>query len=50
VLIFPASMVHWVHPNESDQDRVTIAFNGRFRRRQAPTAPPPAILSGKGKR
>ena len=50
VLIFPASMVHWVHPNGSDQDRVTIAFNGRFRRKQAPASAPPAILSRKGKR
>lgn len=30
-LIFPASLLHWVHPNQSRQDRVTIAFNGRFR-------------------
>ena len=37
VLIFPAHLVHWVHPNDSDDDRVTIAFNGHFRRRQ-PTA------------
>jgi uncharacterized protein (TIGR02466 family) len=50
VLIFPASMVHWVHPNDSDQERVTIAFNGRFRRRQAAAAAPPTILSGKGRR
>lgn len=34
-LIFPASLVHWVHPNDSDEERVTIAFNGLFRRRQA---------------
>jgi len=37
VLIFPASMVHWVHPNDSDQDRVTIAFNGHFRPKKALT-------------
>ena len=36
VLIFPASLVHWVHPNDSDEDRITIAFNGHFRRRPAP--------------
>jgi uncharacterized protein (TIGR02466 family) len=46
VLIFPASMVHWVHPNDGDQDRVTIAFNGRFRRRQAERT---HGLAGKGK-
>lgn len=33
VLIFPATLVHWVHPNESDEERITIAFNGHFRRR-----------------
>ena len=38
VLIFPASMVHWVHPNDSDQDRVTIAFNGHFRQKKAGSA------------
>jgi uncharacterized protein (TIGR02466 family) len=41
VLIFPASMVHWVHPNDGSADRVTIAFNGRFRPRKAA---PSAIL------
>ncbi len=46
VLIFPASMVHWVHPNDSDQDRVTVAFNGRFRRKPAGVGGP----AGKGKR
>ena len=30
VLIFPATIQHWVHPNQSEADRVTIAFNGRF--------------------
>lgn len=31
VLIFPATLVHWVHPNESKHERVTIAFNSYFR-------------------
>ena len=35
VLIFPASILHWVHPNDSEQDRVTIAFNGRLRPKRA---------------
>jgi len=35
VLIFPASLVHWVHPNHSDEERVTIAFNSNFRRKRA---------------
>lgn len=39
VLIFPATIVHWVHPNDGKEDRVTIAFNARFRRKR-----PSAIL------
>ena len=36
VLLFPASLLHWVHPNDSNSDRLTVAFNGRFRlKRQA---------------
>lgn len=27
LLLFPSNLMHWVHPNDSDQDRVTIAFN-----------------------
>lgn len=34
VLIFPSQLVHWVHPNESEDDRVTVAFNARFRRKR----------------
>lgn len=45
VLIFPASLVHWVQPNDSDSDRITIAFNAQFRRR--PPKPGSAILSKK---
>lgn len=30
VLLFPATLLHWVHPNHSNRERVTIAFNGRF--------------------
>lgn len=30
LLLFPANVVHWVHPNTSEQDRITIAFNARF--------------------
>ena len=33
-LIFPANLVHWVHPNDREQERMTIAFKGHFRRRQ----------------
>ena len=38
VLIFPAHLIHWVHPNDSKEERITIAFNGHFRRRQAALA------------
>jgi uncharacterized protein (TIGR02466 family) len=27
LLIFPSQLVHWVHPNNSDKPRVTVAFN-----------------------
>lgn len=30
LLIFPSYLRHWVYPNDSDTDRVTIAFNLRF--------------------
>lgn len=35
LLLFPANVVHWVHPNTSTEDRVTIAFNARFSPRGA---------------
>lgn len=34
VLIFPSHIFHWVHPNESEEDRVTIAFNARFKQKR----------------
>jgi uncharacterized protein (TIGR02466 family) len=27
LLVFPSNIKHWVHPNSSDQERVTMAFN-----------------------
>lgn len=27
LLLFPSNLKHWVHPNNWDQDRVTMAFN-----------------------
>jgi uncharacterized protein (TIGR02466 family) len=30
LIIFPAYLRHWVYPNESDEERVTVAFNARF--------------------
>lgn len=35
LLLFPANLLHWVHPNQAADDRVTIAFNARFSRRTA---------------
>lgn len=31
-LIWPSFMRHWVHPNRSSEDRVSIAFNSRITR------------------
>lgn len=31
IVIFPSYLVHWVYPNESGEERVTIAFNATFR-------------------
>lgn len=32
LILFPSYLVHWVFPNESDEERVTIAFNATFRK------------------
>lgn len=32
LILFPSYLVHWVFPNDSEQDRVTIAFNATFKR------------------
>jgi len=34
MILFPSYLVHWVHPNETDEERVTIAFNAKFRKRK----------------
>jgi uncharacterized protein (TIGR02466 family) len=34
LIVFPSYLMHWVHPNQSDEERVTIAFNATFRRRK----------------
>ena len=33
LIIFPSYLVHWVYPNESDDERVTIAFNATFKKK-----------------
>lgn len=38
LLLFPANLLHWVHPNLAVEDRVTIAFNARFNPRAAGAA------------
>jgi len=32
LLMFPSYLRHWVYPNESEDERITIAFNARFLR------------------
>jgi uncharacterized protein (TIGR02466 family) len=32
IVIFPSYLVHWVYPNETGGERVTIAFNATFRK------------------
>ena len=31
LLVFPATMPHWVLPNDEDEDRITLAFNLRMK-------------------
>lgn len=38
MLLWPAHLLHWVHPNASAENRVTIAFNGYFRPKKAGSA------------
>ena len=33
--MFPSYLRHWVYPNESEEERVTIAFNARFAKTSA---------------
>ena len=43
MVLFPSYLVHWVYPNESGEERVTIAFNATFskkRKRKAGQPPP----------
>ena len=32
IVLFPSYLVHWVYPNESEEERVSIAFNATFRK------------------
>jgi uncharacterized protein (TIGR02466 family) len=33
IVLFPSYLTHWVYPNETDEERVTIAFNATFSKR-----------------
>lgn len=37
LILFPSYLVHWVYPNETSQERVTIAFNATFRKSRKST-------------
>lgn len=30
LILFPSYLTHWVYPNDTDQERISIAFNGTF--------------------
>ena len=32
LVLFPSYLLHWVYPNEADEERVTIAFNATFQK------------------
>ncbi|MFO8127923.1 TIGR02466 family protein [Yoonia sp.] len=34
IILFPSYLVHWVYPNETADERVTIAFNATFRKKR----------------
>lgn len=34
IILFPSYLVHWVYPNETVAERVTIAFNATFRKKR----------------
>ena len=34
LILFPSYLVHWVYPNDTAEERVTLAFNATFSRRK----------------
>lgn len=32
MILFPSYLVHWVYPNETEAERVTVAFNATFKK------------------
>lgn len=33
MILFPSYLVHWVYPNETNEERITVAFNATFRKK-----------------
>jgi uncharacterized protein (TIGR02466 family) len=48
MMIFPSYLRHWVHPNEEETERVSIAFNIRWTQVSAVAAPPIALAPANG--
>lgn len=51
MLVFPASLLHFVYPNETDEERISIAWNGLFKKKTVtqPLEKTPNIKSWKPK-
>lgn len=47
-LIWPSFMRHWVYPNRSPEDRVTVAFNSRFTRGAKISGASPVLVDHTG--
>jgi uncharacterized protein (TIGR02466 family) len=48
LMIFPSYLRHWVYPNEEESERVSIAFNIRYRKRVQAPRPAGGLGSGPG--
>lgn len=35
LILFPSYLVHWVYPNEAEDERISIAFNATFQEKRA---------------
>ena len=34
IVLFPSYLVHWVYPNETEEERMSIAFNATFKKKK----------------
>lgn len=34
IVLFPSYLLHWVYPNETDEERMSIAFNATFKKKK----------------